>query len=76
MGLFGTAHADGGPKNLSHISYNDETWHSYTLPKENTKKQIYHVTHPLSSPVISIFSLEIDNFCYFKKYEYRLHFNL
>ena len=22
------------PYNLSQISYNDETWHSYTLPKE------------------------------------------
>ena len=24
-------------KNLSHISYNDETWHNYTLPKEDSK---------------------------------------
>ena len=24
-------------KNLSYISYNDETWHSYTLPKEDPK---------------------------------------
>ena len=23
--------------NLSHISYNDETWHNYTLPKEDPK---------------------------------------
>ena len=23
------------PKNLSHISYNDKTWYSYTLPKED-----------------------------------------
>ena len=22
---------------LSHICYNDETWHSYTLPKEDPK---------------------------------------
>ena len=29
MGLFGAAH---GLSNLSHISYSDETWHSYTLP--------------------------------------------
>ena len=42
MGLFGAA--DGwegakGPPSLkqSHISYNDETWHSYTLPKEDPK---------------------------------------
>ena len=25
------------PKNLRHISYNDETWHSYTLPEEDQK---------------------------------------
>ena len=24
-------------ENLSHISYIDETWHSYTLPKEDPK---------------------------------------
>ena len=35
---------DGGKKqplpiiyNLSHTPYNDETWHSYTLPKEDSK---------------------------------------
>ena len=33
---------DGGKKshapwNLSHISYNDETWHSFTLPKEDSE---------------------------------------
>ena len=26
-------------KNLLHISHNDETWHSYTLPKENPKNK-------------------------------------
>ena len=25
------------PQNLSHISYNDQNWHSYTLPKEDPK---------------------------------------
>ena len=25
------------PQNLRHISYNDQTWHSYTLPKEDPK---------------------------------------
>ena len=25
------------PKNPPHISYNDETWHSYTLPKKYPK---------------------------------------
>ena len=45
MGFSGAAHEWGrGQKappppssNLSHISYNDETWHSYTLPKEDPK---------------------------------------
>ena len=42
MALFGTAHRWGGPKrplpkNLSHISYKDETWHNYTLSKEDPK---------------------------------------
>ena len=25
------------PSNLSHISYSNKTWHSYTLPKEDLK---------------------------------------
>ena len=41
MGFFGAAHGWGGgggkrpplPK-ICHTSYNDETWHSNTLPKE------------------------------------------
>ena len=33
------------------------------------------MTHPLSSADISIYSLEISNFCYIKKYRYKLHFN-
>ena len=43
MGFFGAAHGWGGakrpspPLNLAHISYNDETWHSYTLAKGNPK---------------------------------------
>ena len=45
MGFFGAAHGWGGggqkdltpPKKLSHISYNDENWHSCTLPKEDPK---------------------------------------
>ena len=42
MGLFGTAHGcrdQKGPHtyNLSHISCNNETWHSYTWPKEDLK---------------------------------------
>ena len=45
MDFVGAAHGwgdgGGGQKspslNLSHISCNDETWHSYTLPKEHPK---------------------------------------
>ena len=42
MSLFGAAHGWRGAKSpLSlksvHISYNDETWYSYTLPKEDPK---------------------------------------
>ena len=40
MGLFGAAHGWGRRQNgftLSHISYTDETWHSYTLPEEDPK---------------------------------------
>ena len=33
-----------------------------------------HVKHPLSPAGIIIFSSEICNFCYIKKYKYRLHF--
>ena len=42
MGFFGAAYGwwggegVGGQKS-SHISYNDESWHSYTLPKEDPK---------------------------------------
>ena len=55
-------------KPVTHIPH-DETWHSYTLPKEDPKNIciIYHVTHSLSSADISIFSPEIRNFFYILK---------
>ena len=34
-----------------------------------------HVTHPLSSAGISIFSPEISKCCYMKKYRYTWHFD-
>ena len=40
------------PKNLSYISYNDETWTDLVI---RLKKYINHVTHSLSSANISIF---------------------
>ena len=48
---------------------------SYTLPKEDPKKNMNHVTHPLISADINIFSSEISKFCFIKKYMYRLHFD-
>ena len=57
------------------MSYNDENWHSYTLPKEDQEIYINHMTDPLSSADISIFSSEISKFCYIKKHKYRLDFD-
>ena len=44
-----------------------------TLLKEDPK--IMNVKHLLSSAGISIFSLEISNFCCIRKYKYKLHFD-
>ena len=49
------------PKNLSHISYNDETWNSYNLPKEDPKKYVNHVIHPLSSAESAFFHRKSAN---------------
>ena len=40
-----------------------------------SKTYMNHVTHPLTSADITIFSPEISRFCYIKKYRYRLHFS-
>ena len=45
------------------------------IPSLKSKKYINHVTHPSNFADISIFSTEISNFCYIKKYRNRLHFN-
>ena len=45
------------PLNVSHISHNDETWHSYTLPKEDLKN-INHMINRLSYADIKIFYRE------------------
>ena len=39
------------------------------------KKYINHVTHPLRSAEISIFSTAVSKFSCIKKYRYRLHFD-
>ena len=52
MGIFEATHGWGGgggaggpPKNLSYISYNDETRHRYTLSKEDPKNYEKHMNH-------------------------------
>ena len=79
MGFFGTAH-EWGVKKVPH----PKICHTYpTLMKLGTvvpclkkiQKYINHVAHLLSSADTSIFSPKISNFCYIRKYSYRLHFN-
>ena len=75
-GLFrGCSRMMGGPpQNLSHIFYNDETWQSYTLPKEG--KKIYESRDtPLEFCWHQHFSPQISKFCCIKKYRYRLFFD-
>ena len=57
MGLFGAADGWGSSKRPRSLKS-----FSFTLPTENSKKYLNHVTHPLSSADISIFSPEIANF--------------
>ena len=79
MGFFGGAHGWEGPlwPPLPKIP------HTYpTMMKLDTvipylrkiQKMYNHVTHPLNSADISIFSAEISKFCYIKKDTYRLEF--
>ena len=77
MGIFGAAHrwwgGRGGAKRLPL----PKICHTYpamiklgtVIPYlKKIQKYINHVTHPLSSADISIFSPEITRFCYIKKY--------
>ena len=79
MAFFGGLLTDGGAqKDLPSLRYVTHILQwlnlaSYTLPKEDPKN-MNHLTHPSSSVDISIFSLEINKFCYIKKYRYRFHF--
>ena len=45
------------------------------IPYLKILKYMYHVTHPLSSPDINIFSQRISKFRYIKKYRQRLNFD-
>ena len=58
MGFFGAAH---GCSHLLHISYNDGTWHSYTLTKGDPKNKGYRDT-PLQFCHISIIYRKSANF--------------
>ena len=60
MGLFGAAHG-------THILRRQKLTKLY-LTKRRSKKHINHVTPLLSSADVIIFSLEISNFCYVRKY--------
>ena len=53
-------------KNLWHLFYIDETWHSYTLPKEDQKTHKSRGT-PLWFCWNQHFSPEIRNFSYIRK---------
>ena len=62
------------PQNLSHILQWRKLAQLY-LTWRRSKKYINHVTHLLSSASISIFSLQISNFHYIRKYRYTSNFN-
>ena len=79
MGLFGAAYEWVGQKGpLPKICHTYPTNMKFDtiIPyvKKIKKKYMNHVTQPLSSADISIFSLEITKFCYIRKYIYRLEF--
>ena len=57
-------------QNLSHISYKDEPWQSYTLPKADPK----NIWNRLHTSWVLLTS-KIRKFLYIKEYTYRLHFN-
>ena len=57
---------------ILHISYNLAQIY---LTYRNSKKHINHMTHPLTFADITIFLWKSVNFCYIKKYRYRLHFD-
>ena len=61
-------------KSLTHIL---QWWNlaQLYLTQRRCTKYMNHVTYPLSSTDINIFSPEISKFCYIKKHRYRLHFD-
>ena len=73
MGFFGAANGLGDSKKalLPKICHTNLAMikRGTVIPylERRFKKYMNHVTHPLSSADISIFSPEINKFCYFKK---------
>ena len=65
------------PASLKSVTYILQWWNlgRLYLTQRRFKTYINHVTHPLGFADITIFSQKISNFCYIKKYRYRLHFN-
>ena len=77
MDLFGTAHGwrDGGDKKalFPKICHKYPTMTKLGTVIEDPKNN--HVTHSLSSGGIRIFSPEISNFYYIKKYFHNFYFS-
>ena len=71
MGFFGAGHGWASLTSVTHIL---QWWNlaQLYLTYVRPKRYINHVTNPLISAGISIFSPEISKFCYIKKYRYRL----
>ena len=82
MGFFGAAHGLGGsPPSLKSYTCMCHTYPTmmklYTVRpyQKKSKKYINHMTHPLSSADITIFSPEICKFLSIKKYRYNFRFD-
>ena len=65
-----------GAPSLKSVTHIQQWWNvaQLYLTQRRSKKYMNQVTHPLSSPDISIFSPEISKFRYIKKYRYSLYF--
>ena len=76
MGIFGAAHGWGVCKKVPFpkICHTYPTMLKLDIPKEDPKIIWIRWHTLLSSAGISIFSPGINNFCYIKKYRYKLHF--
>ena len=62
---------------LKSVTHTLQWWNlaRFYLTQKRSKKNSNHVTHPLSSADISIFSPQISKLWYIKKYRYRLYFD-